>query len=58
MKRLIGLLAFAAILSVGMAMAAPGEMAALAPRLSKGPVRIDGSFNVVKDTSGKEVRLM
>ena len=58
MKRLIGLLAFAAILSVGMAMAAPGEMAAPGSQAIKGDLlRIDGEFYVVKDTSGKEVRL-
>ena len=66
MKRLIGLLAFAAILSVGMApltyaaeqMATPGEMAAPGSQAVKGDLlRIDGEFYVVKDTSGKEVRL-
>jgi len=66
MNRLIGLLAFAAILSVGMApltyaaepMAAPGEMAAPGSQAVKGDLlRIDGEFYVVKDTSGKEVRL-
>ena len=66
MKNLIGLLAFAAILSVGMApltyaaeqMAAPGEMAAPGSQAVKGDLlRIDGEFYVVKDTSGKEVRL-
>lgn len=58
MKKLIGLLAFAAILSVGMAMAAPGEMAAPGSQAIKGDLlRIDGEFYVVKDTSGKEVRL-
>ena len=66
MNRLIGLLAFAAILSVGMApltyaaeqMAAPGEMAAPGFQAIKGDLlRIDGEFYVVKDASGKEVRL-
>lgn len=66
MKRLIGLLAFAAILSVGMApltnaaeqMAAPGEMAAPDSQTVTGdPLKIDGEFYVVKDASGKEVRL-
>ena len=60
MKRLIGLLAFAAILSVGMVpltyaaeqTAAPGSQAIKGDLL-----RIDGEFYVVKDTSGKEVRL-
>ena len=66
MTRLIGLLGFAAILSVGMAsltyaaepMAAPGEMASPGSQAIKGDLlRIDGEFYVVKDTSGKEVRL-
>jgi hypothetical protein len=66
MKRLIGLLAFAAILTVGMApliyaaepMAAPGEMAAPGSQIVKGDLlRIDGDFYVVKEPSGKEVRL-
>jgi len=66
MKRLIGLLAFAAILSVGMApltyaaepLAAPGEMVAPGSQAIRGDLlRIDGEFYVVKDTSGKEVRL-
>ena len=66
MKRLIGLLAFAAILSVGMTpltyaaepVAAPGEMAAPGSQAIKGDLlRIDGEFYVVKDTSGREVRL-
>ncbi len=66
MKRLIGLLAFVAILSVGMApltyaaepMAAPGEMASPGSRAVKGDLlRIDGDFYVVKDASGREVRL-
>jgi hypothetical protein len=60
MKRLIGLLAFAAILSIGMApltyaaepMAAPGSQAIKGDLL-----KIDGEFYVVKDASGKEVRL-
>jgi hypothetical protein len=66
MNRLIGLLGFAAILSVGMApltyaaepKAAPGEMAAPGSQAVTGDLlRIDGEFYVVKDTSGKEVRL-
>jgi signal peptidase I len=66
MKRLLGLLAFAAILTVGMApltfaaepMAAPGEMAAPHSQAIKGDLlRIDGEFYVVKEPSGKEVRL-
>jgi len=61
MKKLIGLLGFAAILSVGMAPltyaaepnAEPGSQAVIKGDL----LRIDGEFYVVKDTSGKEVRL-
>jgi hypothetical protein len=61
MKKLIGLLGFAAILSVGMApltyatepKAEPGSQAVIKGDL----LRIDGEFYVVKDTSGKEVRL-
>jgi hypothetical protein len=60
MKRLIGLLAFAAIISVGMTpqtyaaepTAAPGSEAIKGDLL-----RIDGEFYVVKEASGKEVRL-
>ena len=60
MKSFIGLLAFAVILSVGLTpltyaaeqMAAPGSEAIKGDLL-----RIDGEFYVVKDTSGKEVRL-
>ncbi len=66
MKRLIGLLAFAAILSAGMVpltyaaepMAAPGEMLTPGSQHIKGDLlRIDGDFYVVKEASGKEVRL-
>jgi hypothetical protein len=66
MKRLIGLLAFAVILSVGMAhqtyaaepMAAPGAMATPGSQAIKGDLlKIDGEFYVVKEASGKEVRL-
>ena len=66
MKRLIGLLAFAAILSIGIAsltyaaepMASPGEMAAPGSQAIKGDLlKIDGEFYVVKEASGKEVRL-
>jgi len=60
MKRLFGLLAFAAILSVGMAPLtyAAEQMAAPGSQVVKGDLlRIDGEFYVVKDTSGKEVRL-
>jgi hypothetical protein len=66
MNRLIGLLGFVAILGVGMAsltyaaepMAAPGEMTAPGSQIVKGDLlKIDGEFYVVKETSGKEVRL-
>ena len=66
MKTFIGLLAFAAILTVGLVpltyaaepMAAPGEMAAPGSQAIKGDLlRIEGEMYVVKDTSGKEVRL-
>ena len=60
MKSFIGFLAFAAILCVGMTpltyaaeqMAAPGTQA-----ISGDLLKIDGEFYVVKDASGKEVRL-
>jgi hypothetical protein len=63
MKRLLGLLAFAAILSVGMAlttyaaepMAAPAAPGAQA--ITGDLLKIEGEFYVVKDASGKEVRL-
>ena len=67
MKKLIGLFVFAMILSAGMAslsyaagdMAAPGEMAAPGSQaVVKGDLlKIDGEFYVVKDMSGKEIRL-
>jgi hypothetical protein len=66
MNRVIGLLAFAAILSVGMApltyaaepMAAPGETTPPGSRIVTGDLlKIDGEFYVVKEASGKEVRL-
>jgi len=68
MKGLFGLLGFAAILSLGMApltyaaepMTAPGEPEMTAPgsRIVTGDLlRIDGEFYVVKEASGKEVRL-
>lgn len=66
MKRLIGLFAFSAVLSVGMApltyaaepMAAPGEMVAPGSQAIKGDLlKIEGEFYVVKEASGKEVRL-
>jgi len=61
MKKLLGLLGFAAILGFGMTsltyaaepMAAPGGS-----QIVKGDLlKIDGEFYVVKDPSGKEVRL-
>ena len=66
MKGLLVLLGFAAILSVGTAlltyaaepMATPGEMAPPGPRIVTGDLlKIDGEFYVVKEASGKEVRL-
>ncbi len=60
MKKLIGLLVFAVILSFGMATLsyAAGEMAAPGSQTVKGDLlRIDGEFYVVKDAAGKEVRL-
>lgn len=60
MKSFIGLLAFAAILIVGMTplIYAAEQMAAPGTQAIKGDLlRIDGEFFVVKDTSGKEVRL-
>ena len=66
MKKLFGLLGFAAIVGVGMTslaygaepMAASGETAAPGAHSIKGDLlKIDGEFYVVKDASGKEVRL-
>jgi hypothetical protein len=69
MKRLIGFLVFAAIIGVGLAplanaaepMAAPGapgETGTAGSQAIKGDLlKIDGEFYVVKDASGKEVRL-
>lgn len=66
MKKLLGLLGFAAMLGIGMTsltyaaeqMAASGEMAAPGAQAIKGDLlKIDGEFYVVKDASGKEVRL-
>jgi|SRR5262245_40795306 len=66
MKGLLGLLGLAAILGVGIAsltyaaepMAAPGEMTAPGSRIVTGDLlKIDGEFYVVKEASGKEVRL-
>ncbi len=60
MKRLIGLLAFAIILSVSLATLsyAAGEMAAPVSKTVKGDVlKIEGEFYTVHDTAGHEVRL-
>lgn len=60
MKRLFGWLALAAIHSVGMTPLtyAAEEMAASGSQIVTGDLlRIDGEFYVVKDPSGKEVRL-
>jgi hypothetical protein len=66
MKKLLGLLGFAAILGIGMTsltyaaepMAASGEMSAPGSKAIQGDLlKIDGEFYVVKDASGKEVRL-
>ena len=64
MKKLLGLLGFAAILGMtsltyaAEPMAASGEMAAPGAQAIKGDLlKIDGEFYVVKDASGKEVRL-
>jgi len=65
MKKLLGLLGFAAILGIGMTSLtyaaepmAAGDMAAPGSQAIKGDLlKIDGEFYVVKDASGKEVRL-
>ena len=64
MKKLLGLFGFAAILGMtsltyaAEPMAASGEMAAHGAQAIKGDLlKIDGEFYVVKDASGKEVRL-
>ena len=60
MKKLIGLFVFAMILSAGMASLsyAAGDMAAPGTQTVNGDLlKIDGEFYVVKDTSGKDVRL-
>jgi hypothetical protein len=60
MKRLFGWLAFAAILGVGILPLtySAEQMAAPASQTVKGDLlRIDGEFYVVKEPSGKEVRL-
>ena len=60
MKKLIGLFIFAMILGVGMASYsyAAGDMAAPSSQTVKGDLlKIDGEFYVVKEMSGKEIRL-
>jgi hypothetical protein len=60
MKMLIGLFAFAVIFSVGMASYsyAAGDMAAPSTQTVNGDLlKIDGEFYVVKDMTGKEIRL-
>ena len=66
MNKLLGLFGFAAIIGIGMTsltyaaepMAAPGEMAAPGAQTVKGDLlKIEGDFCVVKDATGKEVRL-
>lgn len=64
MKTLLGLLGFAAMLAIGMtsltyaAEPMTGGMAAPGSQIVKGDLlKIDGEFYVVKDASGKEVRL-
>jgi uncharacterized protein YdeI (BOF family) len=60
MKKLIGLFAFAMALSFGIASVsyAAGDMAEQSSQTVKGDLlKIDGEFYVVKDMSGKEIRL-
>ena len=66
MKKLLGLLGFAVLLGLVMIslsyaaepMAASSDMAAPGTQAIKGDLlKIDGEFYVVKDASGKEVRL-
>jgi hypothetical protein len=60
MKKLIGLFIFAVIIGVGMASYsyAAGDMAAPSSQTVKGDLlKIDGEFYVVKEMSGKEIRL-
>ena len=60
MKRLVGLVALAVLLSFGMATftLAAGEMAAPGSQAITGDLlKIEGEFYVVKDATGKEVRL-
>jgi hypothetical protein len=60
MKKLIGLLVFALVLSVGIASLsyAAGDMAAPSTQTVIGDLlKVDGEFYVVKDMAGKEIRL-
>jgi len=60
MKKRIGLFIVAVIIGVGMASYsyAAGEMAAPSSQTVKGDLlKIDGEFYVVKEMSGKEIRL-
>ena len=60
MKKLIGPFMFAMIIGVGMASLsfAAGDMAAPSTQTINGDLlKIDGEFYVVKDMSGKEIRL-
>jgi uncharacterized protein YdeI (BOF family) len=60
MKKLISLFVFAMILSAGVASLsfAAGDMAAQANQTVSGDLlKIDGEFYVVKDMTGKEIRL-
>jgi hypothetical protein len=60
MKKLIGLFVFALVLSVGIASFsyAAGDMAVPSTQTVNGDLlKIDGEFYVVKDMSGKEIRL-
>lgn len=60
MKKLISLFVFAIVISVGMASLsyAADDMAVQASQTVDGDLlKIDGEFYVVKDTSGKEIRL-
>ncbi|MDZ4854328.1 MAG: hypothetical protein SGJ26_05655 [Nitrospirota bacterium] len=60
MKKLIGLFIFAVIIGVGMASYsyAAGEMAAPSSQTVNGDLlKIEGEFYVVKEMSGKEIRL-
>jgi hypothetical protein len=60
MKKLIGLFVFAMMVSVGVASLsyAADEMAPVSTQTIQGDVlKIDGEFYVVKEMSGKEIRL-